>query len=242
MIHHGSICVPLDNGIRVMLNAYSDKDFDDLAKILYPAWKKDKNITDAQVISYFKIRGIVLHQGACYEYVIPTIKDLCQRIEEKKPLLVESEEIREKERLLLGKKRKQKFFTMLSVSFVFYFISCCMSSFDDKEGAVFRALIWFFWSVIEVIILSAWDVKSTYSKRKRIYSVLSFLSVPIVAMLFVLFFRAYGDRDFLHLTMILFAPAGYFITWIIFLIHECSETYIDNENRQDNQQNSQQSN
>ena len=106
-----------------------------------------------------------------------------------------------------------------------------MCDIDGKEGAILRSFIWFFWAFIEIIILAGWDTNSESDKLIKMYSIFSFLSVPIIAFFFIFFLRAYSDNDFLHLTMILFAPLSYLLTWLIFIMHKFALNYIKEPNK-----------
>ena len=220
------------DGVHFHIIALSDYAIKILAQFIYPSF--DENFTLEMVPQALQQRGIdVKGSKIDYEQILSTLKSIhhilndpeayIRKIEKEK----EEKERRELDKIRLHKRRKNKFFTMLALAFVFYFISCLLYDFDDKEGAVCRVFIWFLWAAIEVTILSAWDVKSICPRIAKIYSIFSFLSVPLVASLFVFFLHAYNDRDFLRNTMILFAPAGYFLTWIIYLIHESAKSYIN---------------
>lgn len=228
---HTNICIPSEVG-RLYIAALSDYAAKKLAQFIYPSF--DEKFTPEMVPQALQQRRIDAEGSKIdYDRIFDTLNSAYHILNNPEAYIQkkakENEEIEKKKQheINLRKSKKKKLLTMLALTSVFYFISCILHDFDEVEGAVCRVLIWFLWAAIEIIILSAWDVKSIYTKITKTYSIFSFLSVPLIAFLFVFFLHAYNNRDFLHATMILFAPSGYILTWIIFLIHHNAITYIN---------------
>jgi len=225
-------CVPVDH-LRVMVSAFSDYAIKIYAQFLYPLF--DENFKENMVFPALESLGIDTTECHPMEAktIFSAVKVANKILSDPDAYLDhvrrkhEDTEKRKAEELRLRKEGHKKFWTMLCLGVIFYVISCFMYNINGKDGALWRSLIWLLWSISEIVTFAAWDVKSELTKLPKIYTVVSFLSVPIIAFVFVFLFQAYNNNVFLRLTMILYAPAGYFITWIVFFVHIIILGYIE---------------
>ena len=223
---------------RFMISIWSEYAIKIFAQFLYPLF--NENFSKDMVLPALNSLGIdITRNGAkeaenwIYSELQNAYKILSNPEAHINAVQRKQKEKREKEeqQYRLRKKRSIKIWTMLLFALLFYILSCIMCDINGKEGAILRSFIWFFWAFIEIIILAGWDTNSESDKLIKMYSIFSFLSVPIIAFFFVFFLRAYSDNDFLHLTMILFAPLSYLLTWLVFIMHKFALNYTKGPNK-----------
>lgn len=105
--------------------------------------------------------------------------------------------------------------------------NCEFWRYDEEFAAALEVTILFGWAFWEVFLLTKTPNRNELSRRKKLYSVLSFLAVPLVGLFCVVCLGAYKKYEFLNLTLLVFAPAAFFATKICYRLHEAVNKYLE---------------
>ena len=122
---------------------------------------------------------------------------------------------------------------LIRLSFIFYVVMCVLAVVnEDQRGglegwALFELFLLFVWALWSIFLLAKQRKPAT--KLQKLYSVFSFLAVPLTGFYFIACRDAYEYWMFLNFTVLLFAPAAFFVTKIICRLHQAVLEYLEDD-------------
>ena len=111
--------------------------------------------------------------------------------------------------------------SMISLSLVtYFFVFCIVHGYrsDDVSYTLFSSLIWFAWAIVMLMLRFSGKNQKQVAKVRKIFSLISFSSVPLIAFVLIVLLRC-RDSELFTLIMLILAPLGFFISWFAYWLY-----------------------